>query len=113
MRSALDDRICASSLVLIRAQDKSFSLELKTPPASFLLKEKAGVKLGSAKGATKGATVGSVTMAQVWKRLLSIIGNRFCDPMTARKPVALLPASSAPLHRRGPSKFGEWGFSDV
>jgi large subunit ribosomal protein L11 len=44
-------------------QDKSFSLELKTPPASFLLKDRAGVKAGSAKG--QKVKVGKVTAAQV------------------------------------------------
>jgi large subunit ribosomal protein L11 len=43
--------------------DKSFTLELKTPPASFLLKEKAGIKAGSAKG--QKVKVGKVTAAQV------------------------------------------------
>ena len=43
--------------------DKSFTLELKTPPASFLLKEKAGVKVGTAKGQKN--KVGKVTAAQV------------------------------------------------
>ena len=43
--------------------DKSFTLELKTPPASFLLKEKAGIKAGSAKG--QKTKVGKVTAAQV------------------------------------------------
>ncbi len=46
-----------------RAQDKSFTLELKTPPASFLLKDRAGVKAGSAKG--QKVKVGKVTAAQV------------------------------------------------
>ncbi len=52
-------------------QDKSFSLELKTPPASFLLKKAAGLppvgKRNRAKGSVKpGHTVaGSVTIAQV------------------------------------------------
>jgi len=44
-------------------QDKSFSLELKTPPASFLLKDRAGVKAGSAKG--QKVKVGKVSTAQV------------------------------------------------
>lgn len=52
-------------------QDKSFSLELKTPPASYLLKKAAGLppvgKRNRAKGSVKpGHTVaGSVTIAQV------------------------------------------------
>jgi large subunit ribosomal protein L11 len=52
-------------------QDKSFTLALKTPPASFLLKKAAGLppvgKRNRAKGSVKpGHTVaGSVTIAQV------------------------------------------------
>jgi large subunit ribosomal protein L11 len=44
--------------------DKSFTMELKTPPASFLLKKAAGVKSAS-KTPGKGANVGSVTLAQL------------------------------------------------
>ncbi|MEM1384416.1 MAG: 50S ribosomal protein L11 [Pseudomonadota bacterium] len=43
--------------------DKSFTFEIKTPPASFLLKKAAGLKGG---GATPGrATAGTVTVKQV------------------------------------------------
>lgn len=58
-------------VVISYFQDKSFSLELKTPPASFLLKKAAGLppvgKRNRAKGSVKpGHTVaGSVTIAQV------------------------------------------------
>ena len=44
-------------------QDKSFSMEIKTPPASYYLKKAAKLKSGSN---TPGrATAGSVTVAQV------------------------------------------------
>lgn len=44
-------------------QDKSFTMEIKTPPASFLLKKAAKVNSGSK---TPGrANAGSVTVAQV------------------------------------------------
>ncbi len=44
-------------------QDKSFTFETKTPPASYYLKKAAGLKSGSQ---TPGkATAGSVTMKQV------------------------------------------------
>ncbi|MEM8792316.1 MAG: 50S ribosomal protein L11 [Pseudomonadota bacterium] len=43
--------------------DKSFTFEIKTPPASFYLKKAAGLKSG---GSTPGrATAGSVTRKQV------------------------------------------------
>lgn len=44
-------------------QDKSFTFVTKTPPASFFLKEAAGVKSGS--GLTGRETVGQVTRAQL------------------------------------------------
>lgn len=48
--------------------DKSFTFEIKTPPATFLLKKAAGLKIGKkpASGSkTPGRTsVGTVTMAQ-------------------------------------------------
>jgi large subunit ribosomal protein L11 len=43
--------------------DKSFSMEIKTPPASFLIKKAAG--LASASKTPGKATAGSVTIAQV------------------------------------------------
>ena len=58
-------------VIITYYQDKSFSLELKTPPASFLLKKAAGLpqvgKRNRAKGSvTPGREVaGSVTVAQV------------------------------------------------
>ncbi|MEL7462855.1 MAG: 50S ribosomal protein L11 [Pseudomonadota bacterium] len=44
-------------------QDKSFTMDIKTPPASYLLKKAA--KLKSASGAPGRETVGSVTAKQV------------------------------------------------
>ncbi|MEM6973375.1 MAG: 50S ribosomal protein L11 [Pseudomonadota bacterium] len=43
--------------------DKSFTFEIKTPPASFLLKQAAKLKSGAAK--TGRETVGTVTRKQV------------------------------------------------
>jgi large subunit ribosomal protein L11 len=51
--------------------DKSFSFEIKTPPASFLLKKAAGLKPEGKRNRPKGAVTpgrevaGSVTVAQV------------------------------------------------
>ncbi len=58
-------------VIITYYQDKSFSLELKTPPASFLLKKAAGLppvgKRNRAKGSVRPGrdVVGSVTVAQV------------------------------------------------
>jgi len=43
--------------------DRSFTFELKTPPASFLLKKAAGIKSGSGRPNTE--KVGTVTRAQL------------------------------------------------
>ncbi|GGY51758.1 50S ribosomal protein L11 [Bacterioplanes sanyensis] len=43
--------------------DKSFTFEIKTPPASFLLKKAAGIQSGSARPNTE--KVGTVTRAQL------------------------------------------------
>ena len=50
--------------VLITAyQDKSFTFEMRSPPASYFLKKAAKITAGS-KEPGRGATVGRVTMAQ-------------------------------------------------
>ena len=50
-------------VIITYYQDKSFSLEIKTSPASYYLKKAAGLKAGSK---LPGKTVaGSVTLAQV------------------------------------------------
>jgi large subunit ribosomal protein L11 len=52
-------------------QDKSFTLEIKTPPASFLLKKAAGLKPVGKRNRPKGSpkpgrdVAGTVTVAQV------------------------------------------------
>ena len=45
--------------------DKSFTFQLKTPPAAVLLKKEAGIEKGS--GAPNKNKVGSVTQAQIRK----------------------------------------------
>ena len=58
-------------VVITYYQDKSFSMELKTPPASFFLKKAAGLKPVGKRNRPKGSTkpgkevAGSVTLAQV------------------------------------------------
>lgn len=53
--------------------DKSFSMELKTPPASFLIKEAAGLKPQGKRNRAKGSvkpgleTAGYISVAQVRK----------------------------------------------
>lgn len=58
-------------VIITYYQDKSFSLELKTPPASWYLKKAAGLKPVGKRNRAKGSVkpghtvVGSVTVAQV------------------------------------------------
>ncbi|MFY9178322.1 MAG: 50S ribosomal protein L11 [Venatoribacter sp.] len=50
-------------VIITAYSDRSFTFELKTPPASYLLKKAAGVASGSAK--PNSNKVGTVTRAQV------------------------------------------------
>ncbi len=50
-------------VIITAYSDRSFSFELKTPPASYLLKKAAGVTSGSARPNT--VKVGTVTRAQL------------------------------------------------
>jgi len=58
-------------VVITYYQDKSFSLEFKTPPASFYLKKAAGLKPVGKRNRAKGSTrpgrdvAGTVTAAQI------------------------------------------------
>jgi len=60
-------------VVITYYQDKSFSLELKTPPTSFLLKQAANLPLVGKRNRAKGsvkpghAVAGSVTVAAIRK----------------------------------------------
>lgn len=60
-------------VIITYYQDKSFSLELKTPPASFLIKQAAGLppvgKRNRAKGSSKPGreVAGTITVAQLRK----------------------------------------------
>ncbi|MGE3830953.1 MAG: 50S ribosomal protein L11 [Parvibaculaceae bacterium] len=50
-------------VIITAYQDKSFTFEMKSPPASYFLKKAAKINAGS-KEPGKGASVGKVTMAQ-------------------------------------------------
>ena len=51
-------------VIITYYQDKSFTFEIKTPPASFLLKKAAKVNKGATEPG-KAAPIGKVTMAQI------------------------------------------------
>ena len=50
-------------VIITAYQDRSFTFEMKSPPATYFLKKIAGIKSGS-KEPGKGAFVGKVSMAQ-------------------------------------------------
>ena len=58
-------------VIITYYQDKSFSLEFKTPPAAYLLKQAAGLPLVGKRNRAKGsvkpghAVAGSVSVAQI------------------------------------------------
>ncbi|MGY6634499.1 MAG: 50S ribosomal protein L11 [Alkalilacustris sp.] len=58
-------------VIITYYQDKSFTMDIKTPPASFLLKKAAGLKPVGKRARAKGSekpgreTAGTVTVAQV------------------------------------------------
>lgn len=60
-------------VIITYYQDKSFSLELKTPPAAYLVKQAAGLPSVGKRNRTKGSAkpgrevAGSITVAQVRK----------------------------------------------
>ena len=62
-RTADVDKGTPLPTVITVYQDKSFTFVTKTPPASFLLKQAAGLQKGS--GTTGRTTVGEVTRAQL------------------------------------------------
>jgi len=70
-RSAEIEPGTPTPVIITYYQDKSFSLELKTPPASFLLKKAAGLKPVGKRNRAKGSSrpgrdvAGKVTVAQI------------------------------------------------
>ena len=70
-RTAEMEQGAPTPVIITYYQDKSFSMEIKTPPASFLLKKAAGLKSVGKRNRARGAekpgreTAGTVTVAQV------------------------------------------------
>ncbi|MCB5411760.1 50S ribosomal protein L11 [Pseudogemmobacter faecipullorum] len=87
--------------------DKSFSLELKTPPASFLVKEAAGLKpvgkRNRAKGSDKpGRTVaGSITAAQLRKIAETKMKDLNANSVEAAMQIILGSAKSCGIEVKG------------
>ena len=62
-------------------KDRSFTFELKTPPASFLLKKAAGIEKGS--GVPNRDKVGKITAAQVREIAQKKMPDLYCNDAEA------------------------------
>jgi len=94
-------------VIITYYQDKSFSLEFKTAPASFLLKQAAGLppvgKRNRAKGSVKpGHTVaGAVTVAQVRAIAESKMKDLSANSIDAAMKIILGSAKSCGIEIKG------------
>ena len=94
-------------VIITYYQDKSFSLELKTAPASFLLKQAAGLppvgKRNRAKGSVKPGHVvaGSVTVAQIRKIAETKMKDLNANSIDAAMSIILGSARSCGIEIKG------------
>lgn len=94
-------------VIITYYQDKSFSLELKTPPASFLLKQAAGLppvgKRNRAKGSAKPGrdVAGTVTVAQIRKIAESKMKDLNANSIEAAMQIILGSAKSCGIEVKG------------
>ncbi|NPD15509.1 50S ribosomal protein L11 [Xinfangfangia sp. D13-10-4-6] len=88
-------------------QDKSFSLELKTPPAAFLVKEAAGLKPVGKRNRTKGSdkpgrtVAGSITTAQLRKIAETKMKDLNANSIEAAMNIVLGSARSCGIEVKG------------
>lgn len=94
-------------VIITYYQDKSFSLELKTAPASFLLKQAAGLppvgKRNRAKGSVKPGhqVAGAVSVAQVRKIAETKMKDLNANSVEAAMKVILGSAKSCGIEIKG------------
>ena len=94
-------------VIITYYQDKSFTLELKTPPASFLLKKAAGLKPQGKRqrmqGSPKpGRTVqGSVTVAQIRQIAEAKMKDLSANDIDAAMQIILGSAKSCGIEVKG------------
>ena len=87
--------------------DKSFSMELKTPPASFLVKQAAGLPAVGKRSRTKGSmkpgreVAGSITVAQVRKIAESKMKDLNANSVEAAMNIILGSAKSCGIDVKG------------
>ena len=86
-------------VIITYYQDKSFTMEIKTPPASYFLKKAAKLPSGSK---TPGrATAGSVTVAQVREIAKSKMKDLNTDDVEAAMQIILGSARSMGIEVKG------------
>ena len=94
-------------VVITYYQDKSFSLELKTPPAAFLVKEAAGLKPVGKRNRTKGSdkpgrtTAGTITAAQLRKIAETKMKDLNANSIEAAMNIILGSAKSCGIEVKG------------
>ena len=94
-------------VIITYYQDKSFSLELKTPPTSFLLKQAAGLppvgKRNRAKGSVKPGreVAGTITAAQVRKIAETKMKDLNANSIEAAMSIILGSAKSCGIDVKG------------
>ncbi len=94
-------------VIITYYQDKSFSLELKTPPASFLIKQAAGLpqvgKRNRAKGSAKPGreVAGTITAAQVRKIAETKMKDLNANSVEAAMQIILGSAKSCGIDVKG------------
>jgi large subunit ribosomal protein L11 len=93
--------------VITYYQDKSFSMELKTPPASFLIKHAAGLPNVGKRSRTKGSSkpgrevAGSITVAQVRKIAETKMADLNANSVDAAMNIILGSAKSCGIDVKG------------
>ena len=94
-------------VIITYYSDKSFSLELKTPPASFLVKQAAGLppvgKRNRAKGSMKPGrdVAGTITVAQVRKIAETKMKDLNANSVEAAMNIILGSAKSCGIEVKG------------
>ena len=94
-------------VIITYYQDKSFSLELKTPPAAFLVKEAAGLKPVGKRNRTKGSdkpgrtVAGTITAAQLRKIAETKMKDLNANSVEAAMQVIMGSAKSCGIEVKG------------
>ena len=94
-------------VVITYYADKSFTLELKTPPASYFLKKAAGLKPVGKRNRPKGSikpgheVAGTVTVAQVREIAMAKMKDLNANSVEAAMQIILGSAKSAGIEVKG------------